>query len=102
MIRASVVTLLGEVPEAHGVYETPTQPQRTVACTVQSVYQQEFYNALNHGFTPSLVLVLGNYAEYQDERECIFEEKRYKIIRPYIRSDNKIELTVERVTNHDV
>lgn len=102
MIRASAVTLLGEVPEAHGVYETATTPEREVACTVQSVYQQEFYAALSQGFKPSLVLVLGNYAEYDDERECIFEGKRYKIIRPYVRSDNKIELTLERVTNHDV
>lgn len=102
MIRASTVTLLKEVPKARGVYDAPDPEQREVACTVQSVYRQEFYAALSEGFMPSCVLVLGNYAEYQDERECIFEGQRYKIIRPYIRQDNKIELTVERVTNHDV
>ncbi|MBQ1285160.1 MAG: hypothetical protein IIY19_01795 [Lachnospiraceae bacterium] len=102
MIRASAVTLLGEIPEAHGVYETPERPARLVACTVQSVHASEFYAALNQQLRPECVLVLGNYAEYQDEKECIFEGKRYKIIRPYVRSDNRIELTVERVTNHDV
>lgn len=102
MIRASTVTLLKEVPKARGVYDAPDPEQREVACTVQSVYRQEFYAALSQGFTPSCVLILGNYAEYQDERECIFEGQRYKIIRPYVRPDNRIELTVERVTNHDV
>ena len=101
MIRASTVTLLKEVPKARGVYDAPDPEQREVACTVQSVYRQEFYAALSQGFTPSCVLILGNYAEYQDERECIFEGQRYKIIRPYVRPDNRIELTVERVTNDD-
>ena len=102
MIRASTVTLLQESPRARGVYDAPDPEQREVACTVQSVYRQEFYAALSQGFTPSCVLILGNYSEYQDERECIFEGQRYKIIRPYVRPDNRIELTVERVTNHDV
>ena len=102
MIRASTVTLLQESPRARGVYDAPDPVQREVACTVQSVYRQEFYAALSQGYTPYCVLILGNYAEYQDERECIFEGQRYRIIRPYIRKDNKIELTIERVVNRDV
>lgn len=71
-------------------------------CEVQSVHQAEFYTALSQGFKPACVLILSNYAEYQDEERCIFEGKNYKIIRTYIRSDHRIELTLERVTNHDV
>lgn len=102
MIRASVVTLIGAVPEANGVYDAPARAERTVYCDVQSVTRAEAYDALNHGLHPSLVLVLGDYAEYRDEMACRFEGKLYKVLRTYIRKDNRIELTVERVTNHDI
>lgn len=102
MIRASVVTLVSAVPEAHGIYDSPAASTREVPCNVQSVGRREYYEAKSHGLSPEWVLVLGDYAEYNDELTCIFEGKHYKIVRTYTRSDNRIELTVERMTNHDL
>lgn len=101
-IRSSVVTLVTRVPAPHGVYETPTETERTVYCTVQSVSRAEHYDALSHGLSPELVLVLSNYAEYQDESLCRFEGREYKVLRTYTRQDSAIELVLERVTNRDV
>ena len=102
MIRASVVTLVAATPDAHGVYDSPATSTREVPCDVQSVGRREFYEAKTHGLSPEWVLVLSDYAEYQDELICIFEGKPYKIVRTYTRNDNRIELTVERVTNYDL
>lgn len=102
MIRASTVTLISALPDAHGVYDAPYLTDREVACDVQSVTRNEAYAALNHGLHPECVLVLSNYAEYQGETTCCFENYLYKILRTYIRPDQSIELVIERMRNHDV
>lgn len=102
MIRASAVTLLADVPEAHGVYDTPSMPGRDVACDIMSVGRREFYEAKSHGMNPEWVILLPDYAEYRDETVCILEGKPYRIIRTYVRNDHRIELTVERMIRHDV
>lgn len=102
MIRASEVTLIAAVPDAHGVYETPARPERTVFCDVQSVGRAEAYEAMSHGLRPEWVLVLSDYAEYDGELECRFEGRKYKILRTYVRNDHRIELTIERMRVHDL
>ena len=99
MIRSSVCTLIAQSPDPHGIYDTVSETGRKVFCEVASVTRVEAYEALSHGYTPALVLVLGDYAEYQDEALVDFEGKRYSVIRTYVRGDNRIELTVERVRN---
>lgn len=101
-IRSSVVTLIAELPDAYGVYDTPAPSARTVPCEVASVTRNEAYAALSQGLHPQWVLTLSDYAEYQDEHTCAFEGKEYRIIRTYTRPDYGIELTIERVTNHDL
>lgn len=102
MIRASAVTLIADAPEAHGIYEVVATPSRTMPCDVQSVGRREAYEAMSHNLHPEWVLVLGDYAEYDGEQRCEFEGKNYRIIRTYVRGDNRIELTIERVTRYDV
>lgn len=102
MIRASVVTLIGETPESAGVHETTVTENRVRYCDVQSVGRRETYDAMSHNLHPEWVLILGDYAEYDGETRCIFEGKRYKVIRTYVRSDSRIELTIERMTRDDV
>lgn len=102
MIRSSAVTLIADAPDAHGIYETISNPTRTVPCDVNSVGRREAYEAMSHNLHPEWVLVLGDYAEYDGETSCEFEGKNYKIIRTYVRSDSRIELTLERVTRYDV
>lgn len=99
MIREAVATLIAEVPEAHGVYETPAPAERDVFCQVQSVHRAEAYEALSHGLHPEWVLVLADYAEYAGEHRCRFEGQEYRILRTYVRPDYSIELTIERVVN---
>ena len=96
MIRASTVTLISGVPEPRGVFQTPTETGREVYCDVQSVGMREVYEAMTHGHRPEWTLILSDYAEYQGERTCLFEGVRFRIIRTYVRSDLRIELTLER------
>lgn len=65
-------------------------------CDVQSVGMREVYEAMTHGHRPEWTLVLSDYAEYRDERTCVFEGTRYRIMRTYVRPDHRIELTIER------
>ena len=100
MIRASSVVLYDHVPEARGVYDFPTGGDvREVACDVQSVGRREYYEAKSHGFEPVWVLVLPDYAEYAGETLCFFEDGYYRIIRTYVRSDHRIELTIEKAVS---
>lgn len=102
MIRASTVTLISTLPESNGVYESPALSEREVPCDVMSVSRTEMYEALNHMHRPEWTLLLGDYREYQDEATCRFEDKLYKIIRTYVRTDHRIELVIERMTHYDV
>lgn len=102
MIRPSAVTLISSLPDAHGVYDAPALAEREVGCDVQSVTRREAYEALSHDLHPEWVLILSDYAEYQDELTCRFEGKLYKIIRTYVRPDSRIELTIERVRGRDL
>lgn len=99
MQRQSVVTLIAEHPQAHGVFDGPTETERTVYCTIRSVGYNEYYRAREHDLLPTLVFVLRDYAEYQDEKSLVYEGKRYNIIRTYITPQNTIELTVEEGTD---
>lgn len=95
MMRSGVLYLVAESPETHGVFDPPTETQRMVYCTIKSVGYQEYYRAMENALRPSLVFVLADYAEYQDEKTCVYEGKRYQIIRTYITAQQTIELTVE-------
>lgn len=74
----------------------PVEPKREVYCDVQSVGMREAYEAMAHGHHPEWTLVLSDYGEYQNERVCLFEGARYRIMRTYVTSDYRIELTLER------
>lgn len=95
MLRQSVITLIAENPAAHGVFDEPSETERTVYATIKSVNYNEFYRAREHDLYPTLVFVLRDYAEYKGEPVCIYEDRRYHIIRTYITPQNAIELTVE-------
>lgn len=96
MIRSSTVTLIKGSPEPRGVFVTPVDKGREVFCDVQSVGMREAYEAMAHGHHPEWVLVLSDYREYENERICLFEGIPYRIMRTYVRSDYRIELTLER------
>lgn len=97
MIRQDVLYLIGEVPKAHGVFETVTEPRRKVFCTVRSVGMNEFYRAQENAMHPTYVFTLTDSAEYKGEKICEYAGARYAVIRTYV-DRQRIELTVEEAT----
>lgn len=100
MVRADVLTLIAETPEAHGRFDTPTEVRRQVYCTVRSVGMREAYEALSHGLRPEFVFVLTHSFEYQGEKRCEFHGVEYTVLRTYVTEADGIELTVERGNQH--
>lgn len=92
-----MLTLIGEVPKAHGAFDRPTEPRRDVFCTVRSVGMNEFYRAHENAMHPTLVFILADEAEYQGEKICEYHGTRYAVIRTYV-DRQRIELTVEEAT----
>ena len=96
MVRAEKLTLIGELPGAHGVMETPLNNYRDVYCEVKSVSQTESYQARASGLNPELRLVLSHSFEYKGETRCLFRNVPYIILRTYVTESDGIELTVQR------
>lgn len=96
MVRADVVTLISELPGAHGVFDAPLNNYRKVYCEVKSVSQNEAYQARAAGLNPELRLVLSHSFEYKGEVRCLFRDVPYRIIRTYMNESDGIELTLQR------
>lgn len=97
MNRTGVIKLIGEDPAAHGIFDAPKETERTVYCIIRSVGYSEYYRAMDHDLSPSFVFRLADYAEYKGEKICVFEGKRYRVVRTYV-DGTAIELTVEEAT----
>ena len=96
MEQNDVIYLIGEDPDAHGVYEKPKTTERMVYVTVRSVGMRETYEAMAHDRKPEAVLELADRAEYQGEKTCRWRGKIYDIMRVGSAKGNKVTLTVER------
>jgi len=96
MMKAGVVTLIGEDPAAHGVLETPQEIRRKRYCTVKSIGQTEAYQARGIGLNPELKIILAHDFEYTDEAQLEYNGERYDILRTYVTETDGIELTVQR------
>lgn len=94
MKRYDVVTLITESNTVHGVFDEPTETTREVFCEVRSVGRNEVYQAMAVGINVSIVFVLSIAEDYQNEKELIYKNVRYRVIRTYV-SDDGIELTCE-------
>lgn len=97
MIRADVIYLAAEDPEAHGIFDAPEETPRQVFAEIRSVTMSETYRAMENGIDPQFVFVLADYAEYQDEKIVIYNNQRWRVVRTYV-DHEKIELTVEGAT----
>lgn len=97
MIRADVIQLVNENPEAHGVFESVSETTTQVFVEIRSVSMSEQYRALSAGIKPAYVFVLTDYADYADQKIVIYNGKRYRVVRTYV-SGQKIEITVEEAT----
>ena len=96
MITADVLTLINETGGPRGVYDTPTETERQVFCTVRSVGMQESYLSMSHGLNPEVVFVLAHAFEYQNEKRCRFNGEEFRVIRTYRTTEDAVELVCER------
>ena len=100
MIRAGIVKLIRESPQAHGVGTRAQETARKVFCTIRSIGTAEAYQAMATGLNPEMKVVLHHDFEYDGEKICEVNGKRYKIIRTYITEADGIELTIQPVTGN--
>ena len=100
MLKANVVTLIREVPGAHGVGVDPTYIRRDVYCTLKSIGQTEAYLAMGQGLNPQLKAILAHDFEYEGEGLCELDGVLYEIMRTYVTEADGIELTLQRVVRN--
>lgn len=92
-----VLQLVAESVEKdrYGVEALKKTP-RTVYATVESVTRREFYDAGRNGLNPSFVFKVF-FADYEGERECLYDGNRYAIYRSYrVPGSDYLELYVQR------
>lgn len=97
MMRADVITLVQEDPSSHGVFDEYDPVNTEVFAEVRSVGMRESYEALSIGLHPEIVFKLAIDADYDGQRQVIWNNVTYKVIRTYVSGDG-IELTCERWT----
>lgn len=97
MVRADVISLVSETPGAHGIFDPPSEVERTVFCTVKSVGYNEFYAAQAAGIEPSVVFNLTNAEDYAGEKIVVWNEVRYRVVRTYLNGMG-IDITCELAT----
>ena len=100
MLKANVIKLISVNPEAAGVGTEPAETSRDVFCTVKSIGQQEAYLAMGQGLNPELKVILAHDFEYDGERLCEIDNKRYDILRTYVTETDGIELTLQRTVRN--
>ena len=98
MIRAEVISLISESPEAHGVFGATSENSREVFAEIRSVGFTEYYAAKSAGIEPSIVFMLTDYMEYDGEKIVGYNNNRYRVVRTYTNGQT-IELTCEVATN---
>jgi SPP1 family predicted phage head-tail adaptor len=72
--------------------DTPKQ----VFANKKSVRQNEFYQAQAAGLKPELMFEI-RYMDYEEEKNIIFNNKPYRVIRTYTKNEETIELICEGV-----
>jgi SPP1 family predicted phage head-tail adaptor len=100
MMKADVVTLIAQSPEAHEAGSAPRGARREVFCTIRSIGMQEAYQAMGQGLNPELKVILHHDFEYSGESLCELGGVPYKILRTYITETDGIELTLQRVSGN--
>jgi hypothetical protein len=95
MVRADVLYLVSETPEARGVFDEVNRTKRMVYCEVRSVGMSEVYEAKGHDLNPEYVFDLSDYTEYNGEKLVEYNGVLYDVFRTYV-NGQKIEITVTR------
>ena len=96
MDRSDVINLIGvtRTQDEYGVWR-PTQTSTQVFCHVDSISQQEFYDAGRNGLNPSFKFTMF-FGDYHDETIVEYNGNQYSVYRTYYRRDDLVELYVQR------
>lgn len=98
MIKAVLIKLIGEDPNAHGMFdETYTSVERIRAAEIPTSGARSAYEAMSHGLHPKITFRLTLAEDYQDERQLIWDGVRYQITDTVLNGDG-IDLICERWT----
>lgn len=83
--------------------EVLTYTEKEVYVKPRSVYASEFYSAATLGITPSIVLVLSNRSEYDNQKLIDYEGKTYEVVRAdWANKSESVALTLaERIGDND-
>ena len=89
--------LIAFSPDAHGVWDTPTENKRKVKVQEMSLTQAEVYQAGGEGLSPDAKLLIPYDRDYKGERELIYRGDRWKVLRsdPY-KEYNGVLLLIRR------
>ena len=97
MVRAAVITLIGDSPNAHGVFDSYTVSKRDVPCVETQIRRANLEAAQAIGLNCEHVVRLALADDYQHERRCTYDGIEYTIAQVYRdASHNWVDLTLAR------
>lgn len=95
MDRSEVLTLITETFTTDSIgQKTPVETTRNIFCAVRSTTRAEFFAAGAAGLNPELI-VYAFAPDYNGEKICTLNSKRYAIYRTYQQTDETIELYLQ-------
>lgn len=65
---------------------------KEIFAEVLSIGMQEFYQAQTDGYKPEIKFLISDYFDYDNQKEVIYGDYRYKVLRTY-RKGNGLEIT---------
>lgn len=71
------------------------EKEKEIFCKVKSISQSEFYQGQSVGLKPEIKFVIADYYDYENEKQLLYENQRYDVIRTY-RNGKELEITCKR------
>lgn len=103
MLKDSVIFLIAEQPEAHGVYDTVSETKRKVYCYERSMTLKLTSEANAAGLFPTLRVLIPNSFDYHGEKLAEYNGVRYKVVNSYAyEKTDGFDLLLERVEGNAV
>lgn len=96
---SEVVILLTQKKVTNEFGDTITvEEERKIYANKKSIRQSEFYQAMSNDLKPEIMFEVTVF-EYHDEKNLLHNGKRYKVIRTYHTSGDRMELVCEGMNN---
>ena len=95
MDRSDKIVLVSVITSQDTIGQvTTTTKEKSVFCNVQSISQNEFFQASKNGLNPSYKVSMFRY-DYSGEKIAKYNNTEYGIYRTYIGRNDTIELYLE-------